>query len=672
MWQNCWMGKFSVAVVSCLLASAASAADWPDLSRPARTIGGGEHDAAVVVGVENYFAVPGVPGAKANANGWYEYLAETRGIPPQNVKLLTNGDATRERVLEAARKAAGEAGESGTLWFVFIGHGAPSADGKDGLLVGADAQQEAQSLQERSVRRGELLKTLAGSKAGSIRVVIDACFSGRGQDGASIATGLQPLVTVAAMGTVDPRMSVLTAAKGNQFAGALPGAARPAFSYLVLGGLRGWAAEKDGLVTAGGLLRYAKNALAATLRGRDQTPDLIGAESAVVGASAGEQGPNLAKLAETTESESTSADLFQVSSLSQVPRVRAPGAMGAMGAGADFRDMDVDSLAKYDEATRFDEGPASADEKGDKWRALAEAAPKFAEKANARAAQWDRYAADLYAADEVRQKRDDARDADWAKLGRLLAMKVVPDQDKRRWAAAFVKAYGKKSEDNPYVEELAAYLPPGAVKATPGAKIQPKPRLDPDIRWATLPGELVMKFKKHTGPEGTFSVWIPAAWTVDSAVCRNQDSFCASVFSDPNQPGRKLIAYLYGYYHPVAAIDGRLEMYSSAEDYAGQILEGHKTYGVIESSTHTFETGGRSYVSFTVEEGAGANFGYCRQSINGFCVAGVTHRYAALNVSDGTYHSEHILVLASSKGEASDAAIFDEFVKSYVPVKVLP
>lgn len=297
------MRKILIASVSALLITAPSARgedSWPDLSKPAKATGGGEHDAAVVVGVENYFAVPGVPGAKANASEWYDYLTETRGVPPQNVKLLTNSDATREEILASSRRAAGQAGAKGTLWFVFVGHGAPTTDGKDGLLVGVDAQQKAESLQTRSVRRGELLKTLAGSPAGSIRVVLDACFSGRGPDGASIAPGLQPLVTVAAAGALDPRIAVLTAAKGDQFAGSLPGSERPAFSYLVLGGLRGWAAGPDGKVTAGSLWSYTKNALAATLRGRDQTPDLLGAEGAGMGASAGEKGPNLAGLAKAT------------------------------------------------------------------------------------------------------------------------------------------------------------------------------------------------------------------------------------------------------------------------------------------------------------------------------------------------------------------------------------
>ncbi|MBI4677526.1 MAG: protein kinase [Elusimicrobia bacterium] len=298
-----WTAGWAVAEVLILvLAGAARAlgqeASWPDMTRPASAVGGGGKDAAVVVGVEDYAFVVDVPGAEANAKAWYDYLTETRGVPAHDVKLLTGVDATRHEMLDAVRSAAADAGSEGTLWFVFVGHGAPSRDGKDGLLVAVDAQQKAGTIERYSVRRGELLRALAETKAGAIRVVLDACFSGRLEDGKAVVPGLQPLVTLTIAGPADPRMVVLTAAKGDQFAGALPGARRPAFSYLALGALRGWAGKSE--VAAGDVWRYAVNALEATLRGRDQTPDLMGREDAAMGRSAGEKGPSLAAMAKAT------------------------------------------------------------------------------------------------------------------------------------------------------------------------------------------------------------------------------------------------------------------------------------------------------------------------------------------------------------------------------------
>jgi formylglycine-generating enzyme required for sulfatase activity len=530
---------------------------WPDLSAPAKAVGGGEHDAAVVVGVEDYFAVPGVPGAKSNAGQWFDYLTVTRGVPPQNVKLLTNADATREEILGAAGKAAGQAGPDGTLWFVFVGHGAPAVDGKDGLLVGVDAQQKAESLQARSVRRGELLKALAASPAGSIRVVLDACFSGRGQDGTTIAPGLQPLLTVSAAGALDPRMAVLTAAKGNQFAGALPGASRPAFSYLVLGGLRGWAAGADGKVTAGSLLSYAKNALAATLHGRDQTPDLIGPESALVAASAGEKGPNLAKLAKATSGGG--ALQFNVGALPAVGGrgARLPGELAA-ASGIDFGAVDVEALGKYDGAVKFDKGGSTPESKAAMWKELAEKYPGFKPTADERAKEWERYAAELAATAAAKEKRAELMAKDWAKLSKLLSYSVVGAADKQKAALTFVTAYGKTSEANPYLTELKPYLPAGTLKAAPVAA-RGEVKVTKDIQWVTIPGgSFEMGTNGESKSEGpAHRVSVKTFQLAKTEVTNGQYKACvkAGACAAPIDYATHAVKYVGGDDHPVVNVD---------------------------------------------------------------------------------------------------------------------
>ena len=59
----------------------------------------------------------------------------------------------------AAENAANAVGKKGSLWFVFVGHGAASPDGKDGLLIGFDAQQRARSITARSLKRAALIET---------------------------------------------------------------------------------------------------------------------------------------------------------------------------------------------------------------------------------------------------------------------------------------------------------------------------------------------------------------------------------------------------------------------------------------------------------------------------------------------------------------------------------
>jgi hypothetical protein len=270
---------------------------WPDLTRAGARIGGGEDDAAVIVGIERYAHVSRIPGAVENATAWYEHLVRSRGIPVERVQLLLDNDATREDMQWAIDEAARQVGDDGTLWFVFVGHGAPARDQKDGLLIGFDAQQKARSIHARGLRRSDLLSRLEASKAENIRVLLDACFSGRAGNGQQLVAGLQPLVVTVDDGARDPRTTLFTAARNDEFAGPLPGADRPAFSYLALGGLRGWADEDgNGRVTAGELHNYVRTALQALVRDRRQRNTFSGSQDSDLSRRAREKGPELSSL----------------------------------------------------------------------------------------------------------------------------------------------------------------------------------------------------------------------------------------------------------------------------------------------------------------------------------------------------------------------------------------
>jgi hypothetical protein len=182
------------AVLSLGAASAQPSDLWPDLSRPSQTVGGGEKDAAVIVGVEDYAAVAKVPGARRNAGEWQAYLTEALKVPADRVALLRDNEATLEKIRKFSAQKASEVEPGGTLWFIFIGHGAPSKSGKDGLLVGWDAQPDVDSLYARSLPQGELLGILAKGRQAKIVVLVDACFSGRTPFGEALIAGLQPLV----------------------------------------------------------------------------------------------------------------------------------------------------------------------------------------------------------------------------------------------------------------------------------------------------------------------------------------------------------------------------------------------------------------------------------------------------------------------------------------------
>lgn len=294
------LARALILLTALLSASSSLAVSWPDLTRPAPLAVAGPDDVALIIAVENYVSVPAIPGALQNGVEWYTYFTRTLGLPSSQVMLLRDNEATVERIRRYASVMAGKARDKGTLWFVFIGHGAPAMDGTDGLLVGFDAQQDADSLMARSMRRKELLELLGDGPQARTVALLDACFSGRTPSGGTLVPGLQPLIPVRendvipASGTAKQTI-VLSAAASDQFAGPLPDIGRPAFSYLALGALRGWAdRDADQNVTAEELRDYVQDTLLLTVRGRTQTPQLsVNAAGVVLASGVTETAPSL-------------------------------------------------------------------------------------------------------------------------------------------------------------------------------------------------------------------------------------------------------------------------------------------------------------------------------------------------------------------------------------------
>jgi formylglycine-generating enzyme required for sulfatase activity len=338
-------------------AFAADSGPWPELfpaGQEVAVVGGGDKDAAVIASAERYHNLPAIPGAKENALAWYRYLKKALGVP--FVQLLLDQKVVKEKLRDAATQAAAEAKPGGTLWYVFIGHGAPSKDG-DGLLIGADADQDAKSMDERSLRRSDLKEILSRSNAQRMVVVLDSCFSGKLPDGKPIVPGLQMLGLTTPLSGLKEGLVILTAARGDQFAGPLPGARRPAFSYLVLGALRGWAdADRNGEVTAAEVQRYAADTLRELLTDREQTPTLEGTSGAVLSKAWDPRRPDIAAIVTKIAARPAAAAPLAV------PDAEAPD-LAAAGA-------DIEIRAAI-EAVRKAMQSGTPEEKAASWKALA-------------------------------------------------------------------------------------------------------------------------------------------------------------------------------------------------------------------------------------------------------------------------------------------------------------
>jgi caspase domain-containing protein len=265
--------------------------DWPELGGSQQPeIGGGEADAVVIVAIENYANLAPVTGALKSAKDWYDYFTQVLRVPAARVQLETLL-VTQGKMRAAVQRAKAQVRGRGRLWVVFIGHGAPIAKpsgsqstAADGLLVESFASPDALT----GLRHSELMalvKPAAKSRREPV-VILDAAYSGKVSTGSG--SDAEPL-TGAAMPELRfeppavPNVITMSAAASDQAAYPLPGSAprRLAFSYLLLGGLRGWAdleGDADGAVSAEEAVAFTRTVLQRL--GRVQTPQLSGRVSA--------------------------------------------------------------------------------------------------------------------------------------------------------------------------------------------------------------------------------------------------------------------------------------------------------------------------------------------------------------------------------------------------------
>ncbi len=270
---------------------------WPSVSAPLPRAGGGENDIAVIVAASDYVFLPDIEGATENGDDWYSWLARVRGVPLDRLTLLKDREATREKIERALTSAASASKPSGLVWFVFIGHGAPSAGGDDGVLLGVDTQPDIDSLSARGIAQSFVTRTLGSGHQRQAVVVFDACFSGKAPAGdAPLVPGMQATVPVRRGPTAAAHTTVLAASE--TFAGPLPGAARPAFSYALLGALRGWGDDnRDQRVTIDEAYRSARRTLQIAYKSDSRLPRLSGDGSAVVATGVSEAVPDFTAMA---------------------------------------------------------------------------------------------------------------------------------------------------------------------------------------------------------------------------------------------------------------------------------------------------------------------------------------------------------------------------------------
>lgn len=156
--------------------------------------------------------------------------------------------------------------------------------------------------------------------------------------------------------------------------------------------------------------------------------------------------------------------LFSVSRSVALPEVQIPKALEVKTINSGWNSVDVGALEFYDKVVRYDRSDATPEDKARKWEEFGRTAPAFSVQAVERAAHWRQYAIAQAEVEQARKRHIAAREADWAKLSRLLALEVISTEDKKKWADEFAAEYADREDESMEIEILRGLSPYLGVK----------------------------------------------------------------------------------------------------------------------------------------------------------------------------------------------------------------
>jgi hypothetical protein len=220
---------------------------------------------AVVIGINDYPRLPKLKYAVNDAEAFYRLLVEENRIPPENVTLLTNEQASLVNLRSTlGTRIKNAARESDMVIIFFAGHGAterdaasPDGDGLEKYLLPFDT--DPADLYTTAMPMVEVARVFNRIRSERLVFIADACYSG-GSGGRTISVA----DTRANIGdrflerVVGGRGKVIiTASAANEVSVEKDELQHGVFTYYLLEGLRGKAdLDRDSMITVDEAYRY--------------------------------------------------------------------------------------------------------------------------------------------------------------------------------------------------------------------------------------------------------------------------------------------------------------------------------------------------------------------------------------------------------------------------------
>ncbi len=231
--------------------------------------------AALIIGLDKYASVPSADFASRDAQMFADYAREKLGIADNNIKILTDTEASETAILRALKVWLPKAVKPDTtdLYVFYAGHGMPTADGTSAYLVPYDG--DIQLLEDTAISRKRFFDEISATKPRSATFFFDNCFSGATRSEQQLLAA-RPLTIKVEETDVPDNYLVFAAGETDQIAGVEPEVKHGRFSYFVFKGLEGEAdANQDGKISAGELHTYVRESVGRFSAGA-QTPTMLG------------------------------------------------------------------------------------------------------------------------------------------------------------------------------------------------------------------------------------------------------------------------------------------------------------------------------------------------------------------------------------------------------------
>lgn len=419
---------------------------------------------AVVIGIDRYANdIQPLTYAVQDAHGFATLLVQELGFakekvfaildpPPPGADVsytLVSTQATREVIEELLEtRLPEETGPDDRVLIFYAGHGErrtlPTGEQR-GYLVPADAEAGAWHTY---IKLEDVVEAGDACRAKHVFYLLDACYSGL----AVSRAGVEPTPYETTMLTNRARMALTAGTAREAVSDKGPGGHSP-FTWYVLQGLRGEAAQKEsGVVTGSDLILYVKNEVGRHF-GEQQTPDfgkLPGHESG---------GDFIFRLPATRPA----IDLSQwvvIRDTGTEPTAAAAAAITAVETSLARQGQRVQLSIKalYDRAKQHDEAGASLD--GTWLTAVVYVAEQFGIAVESPAASQGGSTA-------RRSRRQPAAtagsDVVWARFFRLAGLDEIPEQLARgRPIVAACRVYDSWWRNDPDVRKTGVLVPPVA------------------------------------------------------------------------------------------------------------------------------------------------------------------------------------------------------------------